>query len=545
MVEGEESQEGGESRFLASGLSPFRYGLYKTLWIATLFSYVGASMYDVGSSWLMVSLAPNPLLVSLITTASTLPIFLFALPSGAISDIFDRRSILLVACAYMVIISTTLGILTLFDMVTPTVLLTLTFALGAGATMIRTPIIPIMSGLVSKPELPAALTLSAVAGNIGRVIGPIAGGFIVAAFSPLAAFFLYSAAFIAMIIVLGRLPKNLNIDQQGSMPPERITGAIRAQLRYVRHSPATHMVIVRAGLFAICGSSLLSLLPFLAKQELGLDSVGFGLLLGSFGMGAVISGIGILPQIRFRVSAEPLITGSIGLLALAIFTMGYVLNFGILCTIMGIGGGAYTAILSTLYTTGMKSAPKWMGARVLAVYLLILNGGIAVGSVVWGTISNLFGIPITLSVSSVALVVTTIIAKKRYKTTLVNDLDFTPAGSDYWSLPHQVLSNPPKSDGQTLITIEYRIDPRITDKFVKSMHELGHLLKSEGMAYWELFQDPVDMGHYMEIRIAESWTEHMRQHERVTRNVKAMEDKIRALVKDGTQPIVSHYVAKY
>jgi hypothetical protein len=108
-----------------------------------------------------------------------------------------------------------------------------------------------------------------------------------------------------------------------------------------------------------------------------------------------------------------------------------------------------------------------------------------------------------------------------------------------------MLSNPPKSDGQTLITIVYRVDPRINDEFVHTMRELGHLLRSEGMAYWELFQDPMDIGRYIEIRIAESWTEHMRQHERVTRNVKAMEDKIRALVKDGTQPIVSHYVAKY
>ncbi len=143
-------------------------------------------------------------------------------------------------------------------------------------------------------------------------------------------------------------------------------------------------MIVRAGLFAICGSSLLSLLPLLAKQELGLDSVGFGLLLGSFGIGAIISGNGILPKIRSRASSESIITSSIGLLAIVIFAMGYVQDFGILCLMMGIGGISYTAILSTLYTTGMKTAPKWIGARALAVYLLILNGGLAVGSVIWG-----------------------------------------------------------------------------------------------------------------------------------------------------------------
>lgn len=543
MVEVEGRQGHDEDNVSTSGLSPFRYGLYRTLWVAVLFSYIGAAMHDVGALWLMTSLAPNPLLVSLITTSTTLPIFLFALPSGAISDIFDRRNILLITCAYMFTISTILGILTITGMTTPEVLLILTFALGAGITMIRTPIIPIMSGLVSGSELPSALTLNAIASSIGRVIGPTAGGFIVAAIAPWAVFFLNSASFICMIVVLNKIPKKSNVNEQRIIPPENIVGAIRAQIRYVRYSRAAHVVIVRSGLFAVCGSSLLSLLPLLAKHGLGLDPTGFGLLLGSFGIGALISGIAILPKLRLRASVESLITGSIGLLAAVIFTMGYVQDFGILCMVMGIGGAAYTAILSTLYTAGMKSAPKWIGARVLAVYLLVLNGGLAVGSVIWGTIAYILGIPIALSISSVALAAT-IIVRRRYRTDFVNDLNFEPAGSDYWSLPPQLSAGPLKSDGQALITIEYRVDPKTTDEFERTVRELGVILKSEGIAYWELFQDPADNSRYIEIRIAETWTEHMRQHERVTKNVQVMEDKVRKLVKDGTQPIVSHYIGK-
>jgi MFS family permease len=538
-----EGQLHEEENISASGLSPFRSSLYRTLWIAALFSYIGGAMYDVGASWLMTSLAPNPLFVSLITTATTLPIFLFALPSGALSDIFDRRNILLITCGYMFTISTILGILTLVGVTTPTVLLILTFALGSGTTMIRTPIIPTMSGLVSGSELPAALTLSAVASNIGRVVGPALGGFIVTAIAPWAVFFLNSASFIGMIIVLSRLPRKANIQQQSSLPPESIIRAIRAQIRYVRYSQAAHVLIVRAGLFTLCSSALFSLLPLLAKHELRLDSTGFGLLLGSFGTGAIIGGIVILPKLRPRSSAESLITGSIGLLAAVIFTMAYVRNFGILCIVMGAGGIAYITILSKLYTIGMKSAPKWIGARVLAVYLLILNGGLAVGSVIWGTIANAFGIPITLSIASLALGAT-IIARKRYSTTFVDDLDFTPAGSDHWSLPPQLSVDPSQSDSQALITIDYKVDPKLSDEFEQSVRELGRILKSEGMSYWELFQDPADTNHYLEIRIADTWTDHMRQHERVTKNVQIMEDRIRALLKDGPQPIVSHYIGK-
>ena len=529
----------------ASGLSPFKSSLYRMLWIAALFSYVGAAMYDVGASWLMTSLAPNPLFVSLITTATTLPILLFALPSGILSDIFDRRSILLITCAYMFTISTALGVLTLVGLTTTTVLLILTFALGAGTTMIRTPIIPTMSGLVSRSEIPNALTLSALASNLGRVIGPTVGGFIVAAFAPWAVFFLNSASFIGMMIVLSRLPRKPNLNnyqQQSSLPPENIIRAIRIQLRYIRYSQAAHVLIVRVGLFTLCSSALLSLLPLLAKHELALDSIGFGLLLGSFGAGAIIGGIVILPRLR-KVSVESLITASIVLLAIVTFTMGYVRVFDLACVVMGLGGVAYITILSKFYTIGIKSAPKWIGARVLAVYLLILNGGLVVGSVIWGTVANTFGIPVTLLVASLALAAT-IIARKPYSSKLLDDLDFTPA-SDHWSLPPQSSIDPKQDDNQALITIEYNnIDPKLSQEFERSIHELGRILKSEGMAYWELFQDPSDISHYIEIRIADTWTDHMRQHENVTKNVQDMENRILELIKECSKPTISHYIGK-
>ena len=529
----------------ASGLSPFKSSLFRMLWIAALFSYVGAAMYDVGASWLMTSLAPNPLFVSLITTATTLPILLFALPSGILSDIFDRRSILLITCAYMFTISTALGVLTLVGLTTTTVLLILTFALGAGTTMIRTPIIPTMSGLVSRSELPNALTLSALASNLGRVIGPTVGGFIVAAFAPWAVFFLNSASFIGMMLVLSRLPRKPNLNnyqQQSSLPPENIIRAIRIQLRYIRYSQAAHVLIVRVGLFTLCSSALLSLLPLLAKQELTLDSIGFGLLLGSFGVGAIIGGIIILPRLR-KASVESLITASIVLLAIVTFTMGYVRVFDLACVVMGLGGIAYITILSKFYTIGIKSAPKWIGARVLAVYLLILNGGLVVGSVIWGAVANTFGIPVTLLVASLALAAT-IIARKPYSSKLLDDLDFTPV-SDHWSLPPQSFIDPKQDDNRALVTIEYKnIDPKLSYEFERSIHELGRILKSEGMAYWELFQDPSDISHYIEIRIADTWTDHMRQHENVTKNVQDMENRILELIKDCPQPTILHYIGK-
>jgi predicted MFS family arabinose efflux permease len=425
------------------------------------------------------------------------------------------------------------------------VLLVFTFALGAGTTLIRTPIIPTMTGLVSKKELPDALTLSALASNLGRVIGPIVGGFIVSAIAPWAVFFINSASFIGMMLILSRLPKSHNIpnyqQQQSSLPPENLTRAIRIQIRYIRYSLAAHVLIIRAGLFTVCSSALLSLLPLLAKHDLGLDSIGFGLLIGSFGVGAIIGGTLILPKLRPRASVESLITLSIALLAIVTFTMGYVQFFEIACMVMGLGGIAFITILSEFYTIGVKSAPRWIGARVLAVYLLVSNGGLVVGSLIWGTLANILGIPFTLSVASLALAAT-IIARKGYSSILLDDLDFTPV-SDHWSLPPQSSIDPSQVDNHALIIIEYnKIDAKLSDEFQRNVHELGRMLKSEGMAYWELFQDPADSSHYIEIRIADTWTDHMRQHEYVSKNIQVMENRIRALIKDCPQPIISHYI---
>lgn len=534
-----------------SGLSPFKSSMYRSLWVAALFSYVGAAMYDVGASWLMASISSDPLFVSLITTATTLPIFLLALPSGILSDIFDKRVILLITCGYMSIISAILGILTMAGIITSTILLMLTFALGAGMTMIRTPIIPMLSGLVPRSELPAALTLSALGGNIGRVIGPTIGGFLVAAIAPWAVFFLNSVSFIVMIIVLRRLAKkpvassnDLSENQsQTSLPQENLIRAIRVQIRYIRYSRASRVLIVRAGLFTLCSSALLSLLPYFAKYELGFDSTGFGMLLGSFGMGAVIGGIEFLPRLRPKVSVESMIIGSIALLSMVTFSVGYIQDFGILCLLMALGGAAHITILSTFYTIGAKSAPKWIGARVLAIYLLILNGGLAIGSVIWGAVANEIGIPVTLSLAAISLAAT-ILTKKHYNSTSLDNLDFTPV-SDHWPLPPQHSIEPSEYKNQALITIEYSsINSNISAEFEQITRELGCLLKSEGMAYWELFQDPTDMGHYIEIRIADTWTDHMRQHEFVTKNIQVMENKISDLIKDCPTPKVVHYVGK-
>lgn len=448
-------------------------------------------MYDVGASWLMTSLAPTPLWVSLVTTASALPIFLLALPSGALSDIFDRRKILLVTSGYMLIVSIVLGILTILEVITPSLLLMFTFALGAGTTMIRTPMIPTLS---ARSELPSALILSAVASNVARAVGPSLAGFVVTAVAPWAVFFLNSASFIGMILVLSRIPKHSGLGGEFQIH-ENITGAIRAQLRYVRYSHAPRILIVRVGLFVICGSAILSLLPLFAKYELGLNSTGFGFLLGSFGIGGVIGGLIVAPKLRQMTSIESLITWFTGLLALTVFAMAYMRDFPLLLVIMAVGGVAWIIIFSNFYVIGLKSTPRWIGARMISIYLLMIYGGLAIGSILWGFVASFFGIPMTLSLASIALA-TSILARKWYKTAAVNDLDLTP--SMHWPLPQGADDLNPEY-GPVLVQVEYLIDASKSFEFILAIGKLRKLRLRDGATNWGIFYDVENSNRFLEI----------------------------------------------
>ena len=535
-----DSKQQDSKTTIYSALSPFKNTMFRMLWIATVCSNIGTAMHEVGAAWLMTSLAPTPIMISLMVTATSLPIVLFTLPGGAIADIFDRRLVLIITQGYMFAIAVSLGVLTIMGITNPSILLTLTFALGIGSSISMPAAIPIPSSLVPRSEMPAALTLGAIGINIGRAIGPTAGGFIVTAIAPWIVFFLNAASLISLMVVLYRL--QLKSPRYGSLPPERFIEAIRSQVRYVRYSNVVHIVIVRICIFAICSSALSALLPLIAKRQLHLDPTGFGFLLGSLGMGAVICGILILPKLRTKASVELLISFGTGIFAVVMFLMAHTHHFILLCGIMGLGGIAWIMILSNLYVAGFKSAPKWVGGRVLAVYLLILNGGLAAGSLLWGIVAGKVGIPVALSVASLALAVSLIISRSRYRTTVVDELDFTP--SMHWIVPQTVME-PSDSRGRVLITIEYHINPESAYDFDQAMCKLGQIRKREGIIYWELFRDVTDAGRYIEVSIAESWKEHLRQHEHVTATDRAAEEKVRKLLKEGTQPIVSHFITEH
>lgn len=520
-----------------SALSPFGHKAFRMLWFATVASNIGTAMHDTGAAWLMTSIGRTPELVALMVTATSLPLVLFALPAGAVSDIFNRRHILIIAQGLMLVLAATMGILTMINAMNPTLLLFLTFGLGIGTAFTMPAMIPTSVSLVSQAEAPAVVTLGGVGINIGRAVGPALGGFVVAAYAPWMVFFLNAVSFVGLIAVLYGLKDST---KQNLLPPERVVGAMRTGLRYIRYSPTVHTVLIRAGVFAICGSAIASLLPLVARMHLQVDSTGYGLLLACFGTGAVASGVLLEPRLQKRLTVESVITIAIGVFSLVTVAVGFVDNFFVLCGVLAVGGIVWIMILSSLNVSAFSSSPKWVGARVLAVYLLVFNVGLASGGILWGKIADFVGIQNALLIAAIGLAAG-LITRFRYKLNVIHKSDFTP--SLHWPHPPFVIE-PAPTDGPVLITIEYKIDPQRTDEFIKAMKQVQKIRLRDGAISWELFGDPTDPSRYMEVGVSESWAEHMRHHERITVKDKDFEDRSREFHIGDKPPVVSHYVAK-
>ena len=520
----------------ASAWGPLREPVFRALWIAAVASNVGTWMEDVGEAWLMTSLSTSTLMVALVETAGSLPIVLLALPSGAFADIIDRRRLLLITQAWMLIVAATLGLLTIAGLTTPWLLLVLAFALGLGAAANAPAWEAITPELVARKDLPAAVTLGAVAFNVARAVGPAAGGLLVAAFGSGPVFLLNAVSFLGVIVVLYRWQRPVT---KSNLPPEHVLGAMRAGVRYVRHTPALQAVLVRAAAFILCASALWALLPLVARRGLGLNAAGYGVLLGCFGLGGV-TGASFLPRVRQKISTDSLVIGATLIFAAVTIVLGYVHIAALVGGSLFFGGIAWIALLSTFNVAAQTATAAWVRARVLGVYMLAFFGGFAIGSAMWGWIAGRAGISLTLLIAAVGLVggLTTGI---RFKLRCSEDLDLTP--SAHWPEP-KVQGEPEPEAGPVLVTIEYQIDPDEARAFTQAARASGEIKRRDGAFYWNLFHDTGDASRFVETFIVDSWAEHERQHGRLTEADREVDERVRRFHRGKSPPKIAHLIAE-
>jgi MFS family permease len=520
----------------ATAWAPLRHAAFRAVWLAALASNIGTWMQEATGAWLMTSLAQgNPLFVAMMQTAATLPFFLLALPGGALADIVDRRRYLLATQAWMLLTATTLGLCTLWGLTTPWLLIGLTFALGVGAALNNPAWAAMVPELVPRTELPAAVALGSVALNASRAIGPALGGFLVGAIGPGWVFLLNAASFLGVLAVLFRWRRTV---PESTAPPEDVLGALRAGARYVRHSPPLRTVLVRTTGFITFASAVWALVPIVALRDLGLGSLGYGLLLGCLGTGAVLAAA-VLPILRRRLGIDRLMMAATIVYAVASATLA-VVRVPVIAGVVLVGAGAaWMAAMSTVNTAAQTAVSAWVRARALASSLFVIQGGMAFGALGWGWVATHAGVQTALLASAGGLVVGLLVVS-RFPLAATEGLDLRPAPS----MPDPVVAEGvDPDDGPVLVTVEYRVDPSRAEEFGAAMRGLSRIRRRDGAELWGLFRDASDPSRFVETFTVDSWAEHLRQHARMTVSDRELREVVRSFHEGPEPPVVTHLLA--
>ncbi len=513
--------------------APLRRETFRILWIASVASNLGTWMHEVGAGWLMTQLAPTPLMVSLIQTAESLPVFLLVLAAGALADVVDRRRLLIFSQGWMLLAAAALGILTIMHWTTPHLLLAFTFLLSFGNTLTAPAWQASVPELVPRAEIPAAVSLNSVGFNAARAVGPAIGGLIVAAAGSGAVFLLNAVSFLGIIVVLYRWRRT---PRKSVLSAERVLGAVRTGLRYVAHAPSIRSVLVRVFLFVFGASALWALVPLFARQDLGRGAAAYGTLLCVFGIGAVIGG-SLLTRMQQKLGVTRLLNSTTILYGGGLGLMALWRSFPVACVGMFGAGYAWTSVFSTFNTSVQLNAPAWVRGRALAVYQLAYFAGMGGCSIIWGAVALRIGIPRALLVAAI-MMLAGLAVSARFPVGLGEGLDLKPS-----SRPGPVVVNEPDGEhGPVLVVVEYRIDPPQAARFMQAVQDLGRVRRRNGAMRWGLYEDVAQPGRYIETFVAESWVEHLRQHERATVADRKVIDLVRSFHIKEAPPAVSHLV---
>lgn len=518
----------------SSPLAPLKHRAFALLWTATLISNIGTWMHDVSAAWLMTSLSPSPLVVATVQAATSGAMALFALPAGAMADLFDRKRLLLVLVAFKASLALLLGALTLLGVVSAWSLLTITFLLGVGSALMAPVWQSVVPTLVPRADLKPAVALNSLGINIARAIGPTLGGVLIVSLGVASAFFLNAVSELAIIAAL------LLWKPVASAPPklpENFIPAMIAGVRFAAHAPALKSVLWRSAGFFLFASAFWALLPLVARQSLGGDASLYGMMVGAVGGGAVLGAV-ILPRIDARLGSDRTVQAGSVLTAIVLVLLGFVPSQIAAIAAGAVAGIAWIWVLSTLNVAAQNALPDWIRGRGLSIYGLVFFGAMTVGSLGWGALATWIGIPIALAVAAAGLVVAIPLTRGYQLSVAPGDL--TPSG--HWPEPI-VAAEIPGDRGPVMVTIEYRITADKQMTFREAVHRLSEQRRRDGAFQWSLMQDAAEPERFIEYFLVESWIEHERQHVRVTRDDADLQAEIGTLAKPGTVPRITHWLA--
>ncbi|MDI7862932.1 MFS transporter [Rhizobiaceae bacterium n13] len=514
-----------------STLAPLRHETYRRIWFASLASNFGGLIQSVGAAWMMTSISSSQDMVALVQASTALPIMLFSLVSGALADNFDRRRVMLTAQCLMLVVSVLLTLCAWFGWITPWLLLCFTFLIGCGTALNNPSWQASVGDMVPRSDIAGAVTLNSMGFNMTRSVGPAIGGVIVAVAGAVAAFAVNALSYFALIYALWRWRPQLPVSP---LPRENLGSAIFAGLRYIAMSPNLEKVLFRGFVFGISASSILALLPVVARDLVGGGPLTYGLLLGSFGLGA-IGGAVLNARLRDAMTSEAIICYAFAGFALsntivALSTYTWVTGAGLM-----ISGACWVLALSLFNTIVQLSTPRWVVGRALSLYQTVTFGGIAAGSWIWGLISEGYGISNALF-GAAGVMLAGIAIGLRFAMPPLASLNLDPLNQ--FIEPALGLDIKPRS-GPIVIQVDYEIDDGDLPEFLTLMGERRRIRIRDGARNWALMRDLENPSLWTETYHTPTWVEYLRHHHRRTQADAENVESLRALHR-GSGPLHVH-----
>jgi MFS family permease len=531
-----ETLPGGPNAF-----EPLKIPLFRDRWIASTVSSLGTWMQDTAGTWLMTVLTTSPLLIALMQTAASLPVLFLGLLAGATADIYERRRLLIFWQCWMLGSVAVLAVLTFIGVITPVMLLLFTFLLNIGSAMNNPAWQAIVPELVPREQIPNAVTLNAASNNIARALGPALGGLMIAAYAVPHrgagwVFALNSASFAGVIWILWRWKREPIY--RSALPAERIAGSVRTGLRYLRHAPDLQGPLIRAFIFTFFVSSVWALLALVAKRDLHQGAMGYGILNGCLGLGAVI-GATSLARIRRSFDADTLLLAT-GVYYVATMLVLALVRIPAVVIVALLGAGfAWTTTMSTLNVSVQLSVPAWVYARALGAYLMTFQGGLALGSALWGGIAERTSVRISLICAACGLAASLPFMQRIH--ILKGRLpDVTPYK---WKRPLPGFeATPDPDDGPVRISVDYRVAREDYAAFTREIHALEGVRLRGGAVRWGIYRDAADPEHLNETFIMESWMDFLRSRERMTLADQAIREKVYRLHRGTESPKITFQI---
>jgi predicted MFS family arabinose efflux permease len=509
--------------------------MFAMLWYATVVANIGSWMYSAAAAWLMTSLTKDAFTVSLVQVVSTAPFFLLALVAGVFSDTLDKRRLLIWGESASTALCAIFAVVVWFNWVTPTSLLWFMFLISVANALVSPAWQAVVPSLVPKEDLPSAVSANSVGFNLSRAVGPALAGAIIGPLGIAAPFVINAVSDFGVIGVLigWKEPKGTG----AALPPERFASAVGTGLRYAINNAALQRTFVRTVAFFLFASSYWALLPLVARLRISGGATIYGILLGAIGLGAVAAAY-FLPNWKKRLGADALVAiSSLGTVAaLVLFGIAREPIVALIASLLA--GASWIGGVAILNVSAQLALPDWVRGRGLAMYMTVMFGAMTLGSALWGQVAQVTSLPMALFISAGVMLVA-IPLTWRWKLQTGEQVDLTP--STQWPAPI-VSGTIDGADGPVLVTIEYRL-ARKEDRpaFLSAMDKIRHERLRDGASRWGIYEDTSQPGRFLETFLVPSWTEHLRQHERVTNADFVIQKDVSKLLTG--EPQITHFIA--